>query len=740
MVKFAKKRNMSLMWQYFLSYLVVMIILIITLFGFAYDSFYRYHREIMRGNYEKEIALIGERNYSELNQLMNIANQITASPDVAPFQFSKEPEKSFRLKTQLASYKACSTFAYSMFLIFDMDNYVYSPVSSYRLDDFANRAAQFGTMTQAELIDAMHTTRRIHIQPIQSVQGYILTANASMRQMMPVFLPIGYNRGMRTGMMLFLVDQTTYAQLFESIAPGAKDVYIVGPNGVLVSRNVTGIAQEMVLQTAAEGQNELEHEGKNYLLVSTQPDSMDLSYIMLVSEEETRLAFAGSIQMFIVLLTFISALCLLLITRFVQSRIKPIRLLHSMVLERRTNGNELIEIRAGIQKLIDENASLNTQMQSVETLRKADFARRFLTGQFISMDECLNAAEQIHLNIDMRFFAVAILAKPQGAEYDMNPEKLNRLFDDEVSGVSRTLGLDNKMVLVVFANGEEQLLHWLEGKFAGIRACCAGVTMAVSSAHTHDDQGQHAYLEAENAFENRFICGNSEVICFTQAEAGKYAYAENTQAVVERLRSALKAGDGQRAYAALNELSKTMHGMNTTLFGFRCLYNDILNVITAEARERDTHMGGGYDLFGLSQCLSLDDLDAMIKDVCTQIIKTYEPLNSQGIDEEIAKAREIIHQRFSEPGLSVSSIAQELGISDSKLSVEFKKSYQITPLECLTQFRMRQARRLLCETDMPVKDIALESGYYEVSVFNRRFKAYTGMTPQQYRQTEESNN
>ena len=41
---------------------------------------------------------------------------------------------------------------------------------------------------------------------------------------------------------------------------------------------------------------------------------------------------------------------------------------------------------------------------------------------------------------------------------------------------------------------------------------------------------------------------------------------------------------------------------------------------------------------------------------------------------------------------------------------------------------------------MPVKDIAVECGYYDISAFNRRFKSYTGLTPQQYRQKENEKN
>lgn len=48
--------------------------------------------------------------------------------------------------------------------------------------------------------------------------------------------------------------------------------------------------------------------------------------------------------------------------------------------------------------------------------------------------------------------------------------------------------------------------------------------------------------------------------------------------------------------------------------------------------------------------------------------------------------------------------------------------------------RMLLAKELLLATSLPVKDIAIECGYYDISSFNRRFKAHTGMAPLQYRQ------
>ena len=162
------------------------------------------------------------------------------------------------------------------------------------------------------------------------------------------------------------------------------------------------------------------------------------------------------------------------------------------------------------------------------------------------------------------------------------------------------------------------------------------------------------------------------------------------------------------------------------------MYNDILNVISTEARKSGSSVSEIYDLFKLSQCLSLADLDGMLRSVCASLISG----RAQASDEAstpVQKAKEILDQRYFEMDLSVSEVAEQVGMSDSGLSRSFKATYTMTPIEYITSLRMHRARKLLRTTRMSVKDVAIECGYYDISGFNRRFKAYTSMTPQQYR-------
>lgn len=727
---------MSLLWQYFLSYLVVMLVLIFGIATYTRGTFYTFHQRIVYGDYQGALELIRERNESELLLLMSSSNQLAASADVSPFIFKDNPEKFIRLKRQLSLFASCNDFFSGMYLIFNNDDYVYSTTTLWPLATFLANEVQFDSIMPEEIAGALRDVKQIHILPEQELSRL----NNAVKKVVPVFMPIGYLEGTRCGTVMYQIDSATYDKLLGGIATGNKNVYILKGEEVIFAREVCPVPREAVLHAAGailEGEkaSDFTFEDKKYMLYRIPGDKLELSYLMLASASDMSMAFTGTMKLFMVILAILFAVCLLVVIYFVQLRVRPIRRLHKMIVKSAPEGNELIEIRDGVQRLIDDNAALNTKVESVETLRRADFARRFLVGGFADTDDWLSMAEEIHLNVDMRFFAVSILAKPTGADYELIPDKLNRLFDDHVGGVSCTLGLHDKILFVSFANNGQQLYEWLEGKLAGIRACCTGVTMAVSAVHKDYKEGPLAYLEAENAFEKRFVRGNTSVIRFDGGQEEKGKNTAYNQQLVERLRLALKALDEERVRSALDDITRTMGAMNTSLFVFRCMYNDILSVITREVRDSASLEQDVHNLYKLSECLSLDDLDIMLRNVCSRFIAEQDRPEAAQVPPQAGLAMDIIRRRFSEPGISVSSIAQELGISESKLSLEFKAAFQVTPLECLTQHKMQQACRLLKSTDMPVKDIAVECGNYEISGFNRRFKAYTGKTPQQYRQS-----
>lgn len=55
------------------------------------------------------------------------------------------------------------------------------------------------------------------------------------------------------------------------------------------------------------------------------------------------------------------------------------------------------------------------------------------------------------------------------------------------------------------------------------------------------------------------------------------------------------------------------------------------------------------------------------------------------------------------------------------------------PSDYLAGLRLEQARILLIQTNMKIREISSAVGYEDDHMFMRRFKKYTGKTPGQYR-------
>lgn len=83
--------------------------------------------------------------------------------------------------------------------------------------------------------------------------------------------------------------------------------------------------------------------------------------------------------------------------------------------------------------------------------------------------------------------------------------------------------------------------------------------------------------------------------------------------------------------------------------------------------------------------------------------------------------------------ISLDQAAEAMGMSSFYFSRFFRTAYNQTFVEYLTAYRIRQAVRLLEETDIPVREIAPRVGYVDAGYFSKVFKRHVGVTPTEYR-------
>ena len=98
----------------------------------------------------------------------------------------------------------------------------------------------------------------------------------------------------------------------------------------------------------------------------------------------------------------------------------------------------------------------------------------------------------------------------------------------------------------------------------------------------------------------------------------------------------------------------------------------------------------------------------------------------------LQKMIQYIIQNFSR-NISLSELAEKMYTSSSTLSRFFKKQTGIYFADYVNQIRMRYAVQGLLYTEESITKIAVDSGFSNLSVFNRLFKKMYGSTPNEYR-------
>ena len=109
------------------------------------------------------------------------------------------------------------------------------------------------------------------------------------------------------------------------------------------------------------------------------------------------------------------------------------------------------------------------------------------------------------------------------------------------------------------------------------------------------------------------------------------------------------------------------------------------------------------------------------------------------MDARVEKVVTRIREEFRQDP-SLNEMAQVVNLSTSRLRYLFKKETGVAPGHYLRAFRLAQARELLENTFLSVKEIIRSVGVNDQSHFIREFKKSYGLTPAQYRMSLATNN
>ena len=112
-----------------------------------------------------------------------------------------------------------------------------------------------------------------------------------------------------------------------------------------------------------------------------------------------------------------------------------------------------------------------------------------------------------------------------------------------------------------------------------------------------------------------------------------------------------------------------------------------------------------------------------------------DTLAPAGQDEDpVERAVRFINDNILLRPVTVSAIAEELGLSPAYFTRLFQRRIGMTPVKYIIEVRVAQAKRMLTEENYSIKEIAAALHYEDQLYFSRQFTKATGLPPRKYRE------
>lgn len=265
-------------------------------------------------------------------------------------------------------------------------------------------------------------------------------------------------------------------------------------------------------------------------------------------------------------------------------------------------------------------------------------------------------------------------------------------------------------------------------------------TIGVSSicdnfSHIHD-----CVKECQLCMEYKILKGANKTIFYTDIPTIKRISEEvlfdnNTQ---RKLLEAVTHADGGEIERIIDQLITVLYRHSRQIDGHIVIniYKMLTELFFKGMAVFDFTDYGEFSLeFLLSQgdCFfSISAAFSYLNDVF-QVLLRYSREEKKNYNLKSVKIAQLyVNEHFREP-VTLEEIAKHVGLNDTYLSSIFKKQIGKSLIDYLTEVRVHRAKELLMNSDLNISEIAEQVGFNDAKYFTKRFKKFTGVSPNEYR-------
>ncbi|MBP1990678.1 helix-turn-helix domain-containing protein [Paenibacillus eucommiae] len=298
--------------------------------------------------------------------------------------------------------------------------------------------------------------------------------------------------------------------------------------------------------------------------------------------------------------------------------------------------------------------------------------------------------------------------------------------------------LDTKRVAVILQETEIDLLAKV--RTALFEKWDFQANIGVSRPFPGFGKIHESYNEAIEALNYKHLFGGSGIIQTDEIQVRDYSY-EQFDIMEDEIIHAVKymqedqlAVCTDKLFAAFKEQFVTKEIVNRC---FANMYLKLLKLMSASGIQLFGDSAQAAELKAMETLYRMDHPDQLKREfmaVLRTAARIIGETREKRMNETIAKAVQIIQNRYADSELSVVSMTKELFVSENYFSKLFKNETGTTFSQYLTTIRLEKAKELLQQSDLKISEIASRVGYNDANYFSQCFKGVYGLAPGKYRE------
>jgi YesN/AraC family two-component response regulator len=134
-------------------------------------------------------------------------------------------------------------------------------------------------------------------------------------------------------------------------------------------------------------------------------------------------------------------------------------------------------------------------------------------------------------------------------------------------------------------------------------------------------------------------------------------------------------------------------------------------------------------------CTTFGEMEDFLTVFFTSAIEVVQQhlTDISGTGIKVRKTIQVINEKYTDKSLNLTGVADIVKVNPSYLSRIFSREMGIPFQDYLTRIRVRRAKEMIINTDMPFYTISESVGFGSVLSFNRSFKKIEGANPKDFR-------